>query len=234
MRVVALIPAYNEEDCITDTISAVATIKPLDQIAVIDDGSTDRTKEMMDQARQNDSRITLFSSQQNKGKGAALNHGVFNTVADVYLLLDADLGKTAHLAQGLLDPILQDWADMTIARFQGEQSRSRSKMGFGFVRQSACLGVKLLTGKRIDSPLSGQRAVKAAVLHTLGDFFDGFGVEVALTVGALHHGFRIKEIPLGMKHRAYGRGLQGFRHRGRQWVQVSRALWSCWRKGWHK
>ncbi|HBG01316.1 MAG TPA: hypothetical protein DDW87_07070 [Firmicutes bacterium] len=72
-----------------------------------------------------------------------------------------------------------------------------------------------------------------AVLDAVGDFFEGFGVEVALTVGALHHGFRLLEVPLAMKHRAYGRGLKGLRHRGRQGIHIIKALWQCYKRGWH-
>lgn len=107
-------------------------------------------------------------------------------------------------------------------------------MGFGLVRRVAAWGVRLLTGHTVTSPLSGQRAVRAEVLRCLGGFASGFGVEVSLTVGALHHGFAVVEVPLPMKHRAYGRTLRGCVHRGRQLVHVLRALTQCWRRGWHR
>ena len=123
---------------------------------------------------------------------------------------------------------------MTIARFGHEQSLTGAKMGFGLVRRTASLGVRLLTGHKILAPLSGQRAVSVRVLEAVGDFSPGFGVEAALTVGALHHGFSVLEVPLEMKHRALGRGLKGMRHRGSQFLSVLRALWHCWKKGWHR
>lgn len=234
MRVVALIPAYNEADYIEQTITAVASLHYVDEIMVINDGSKDDTAALVQKQKEALSKkVTLINLRANRGKGAALNSGLRSASGDVYLLLDADLGDTASLAQGLLEPVLHDQADMSIARFGVQQSASGVKMGMGLVRRTACRGVRLLTGRIISSPLSGQRAIKALVLQTLGDFFEGFGVEVGLTVGALHHGFRIVEIPLEMKHRAYGRGFGGFWHRGRQWVQVVRALWRCWRRGWH-
>lgn len=103
-------------------------------------------------------------------------------------------------------------------------------MGFGLVRRLAALGVRLLTGTRVQSPLSGQRAVKAEVLQRVGGLAQGFGVEVSLTIGALYHGFTLREVPVPMKHRAYGRSIKGFLHRGRQLIHVVKALMYCWRR----
>lgn len=229
MRVVALIPAYNEAKSILQTIEAVSNIAPLDEIVVINDGSTDNTAVLIKGYK----GVTLLDLEYNQGKGTALNHAWQKTSSDVYLLLDGDLGSTASLGQALLDPILEGRAHMTIARLGLDQSLTEAKMGFGLVRRCASLGIRLLTGVTIHSPLSGQRAVKAEVLHALGGFFSGFGVEVGLTAGALHHGFEVIEIPLPMKHRAWGRGFRGMRHRGLQFVAVLRSLWLCFRKGWH-
>lgn len=228
MQVVALIPAFNESDRIVQTIEAALTIRPLDQIVVINDGSTDQTAEIVPKQE----RVRLLNLQNNQGKGAALNIGLRETQAQVYLLLDGDLGETASLAQRLLDPILNDTADVTIARFEQIQGDSGKKMGFGLVRRLASLGVRLLTGTWVQSPLSGQRAIKAEVVHKLGGFFEGYGVEVGLTVGALRYGYRVLEVPLPMRHRAHGRGLQGIRHRSRQMIHVIKALWRCLGKRW--
>lgn len=234
MRVVALIPAYNEEARIGATLQAVGEIGQVDEVVVIDDGSKDNTSTLAERyAATSDKVVTVLRLDKNQGKGAALNFGLAQVPGEVYLLLDADLGETASLAEALLGPILAREAEMTIARFAEEQSLSKRKMGFGLVRRLAVFGVQLLTGKQVSSPLSGQRAVRAEVLAKLGKFAPGFGVEVGLTVGALHHGFNIVEVPLAMKHRAYGRGLVGFKHRGKQLLHVLKTLWSCWQRGWH-
>lgn len=231
MRVAALIPAFNEAESIVETLTAAAQLQPIDEIVVIDDGSTDDTYALASSCSL--PKVSVLRLPSNRGKGGALNFGRREVHADVYLLLDADLGSSAALADKLLEPVLRGEADMTIARFGAEQSKSGAKMGFGLVRRTASLGIKILTGSTVLSPLSGQRAVTAKVLDAVGEFAAGFGVEVALTVGALHHGFKIVEIPLNMKHRAFGRGLKGLRHRGGQFFAVLRALWDCWKKGWH-
>lgn len=232
MKIVALIPAFNEAEYIVQTLTAVAEMELVDEIVIIDDGSTDETYSLATSCplRKN---IIVLRLESNRGKGGALNYGRQQVPGDLYLLLDADLGSTASLAQGLLEPVLQGEVDMTIANFCAGQSQTGAAMGFGIARRAASLGVRLLTGIKVSSPLSGQRAVTERVLQAVGDFFEGYGVEVALTVGALHYGFTITEVPLAMKHRALGRGLRGLRHRGRQLLQVLGALGQCWRKGWH-
>ncbi|MDI9413124.1 MAG: glycosyltransferase family 2 protein [Bacillota bacterium] len=228
MKVVALIPAYNEEETIASTLVALQKIALLNQIVVINDGSTDETAEVVKRHK----GVTLLNSNKNSGKGAALNYGLQNFQADIFVLLDADLGHTAIHGERLIYPVLKGNAHMTIAKFQKKQSSSQEKMGFGLVRRLATLGVKVLTKKTITSPLSGQRAINAEVLQRLGPFFAGFSVEIGLTVGALHHGYDVLEIPLPMKHRAYGRGIKGIKHRGNQLIHVFRGLHHCWQKGW--
>lgn len=232
MKVVALIPAYNEQERIGTTVHTLAELTSLDEIVVINDGSTDHTRQVVEEAQRRLPQLHLVNLGQNHGKGGALNQGWALREADVYLLLDADLGRTARHAQLLLEPVLSGEVQMTIGCFSTGQSSG--KMGFGMVRRLAAWGIWLLTGTWVKSPLSGQRAVAAQVLHTLGGFSPGFGVEVGLTVGALHHRFQIREVPVPMQHRAYGRGWLGFKHRGRQLVHVLSALWRCWRKGWHR
>lgn len=221
MKLVVLIPAYNEAETILETIAAVERIRPRPQIVVINDGSTDKTAELV----QSCSDVLLLELSKNQGKGGALNYGWQNTTAEIYLLLDGDLGNTANLAQALVDPIYRNEAEMTIAKFGSKQSKDKRKMGFGLVRRFASLGILCLTGTYVQSPLSGQRAIKAEVLTSLGGFFPGFEVEVGLTLGALRNGYRIVEIPLAMSHRAYGRGFAGIKHRLHQLRHVIKALW---------
>ncbi|HBG09082.1 MAG: glycosyltransferase family 2 protein [Limnochordia bacterium] len=234
MKVIALIPAYNEEQYIAETLEAVCSIVALDEVLVINDGSTDNTRGVVEKVRQEAPRpIGVLDLAGNQGKGHALNAGLAQVHGDIYLFLDADLGRTARYGQALVDPVLRGEAHMTVARFVGGQALGGRKTGLGLVRRLAAWGVKLLTGQKVSSPLSGQRAIRSEVLERLGELPRGFGVEVGLTVGALYHGFTVLELPLPMKHRSYGRGLKGFWHRGRQLGHVLRALWQCWQRGWH-
>jgi len=221
MKVVVLIPAYNEAELITRTVEAARQIPAVSQVVVVNDGSTDATGELAEKAG-----ALRVDMPRNSGKGAALRAGWQAVEGDVYLLLDADLGETAAQGNRLLEPILSGRADMTIARFTGTQAHS-GRMGFGLARRLAAWAVRHWAGRVITCPLSGQRGVRAEVLERAGGFAEGFGVELALTLKALWAGFRVEEVEVAMRHRATGRGPRGFLHRGRQLLHIIGALRQC-------
>ena len=215
-RVSVLIPAYNEEKYIKATLDAVKSISEVHRIIVVDDGSQDMTVKL---ARASD--VVVITSGQNSGKGGALNLGaglVKND--DIVVLLDADLGHTAAEARKLILPILDDLADMTIAQFP----RLKHKGGFGLVKGLAHRGIKHFTGLKMQSPLSGQRAMTKEVFNKILPFASGYGVEVALTINVARMGFRVKEVPVQMTHDVTGRDLKGFIHRGKQFKDVLKEL----------
>lgn len=214
-EVEALIPAYNEEDYIYETVQAVLSLPEINGVLVVDDGSTDATAV---KARLAGARVLSLAG--NAGKGEALNRGIKELVARVVVLLDADLGASAVEAVRLVMPVLNDEADMTVARFP----RSSRKAGFGLVKRLAREGIRWYTGLVMESPLSGQRAMTRQVLQKITPFAGGFGVEVGLTIAAVRHGFRVVEVPVNMRHKETGRDLEGFLHRGKQFWHVARVL----------
>lgn len=228
VRVSAIIPAYNEADVIADTIRAVQSIPEVSQIVVADDGSTDGTAEVAHAA---DARPVLML-ERNLGKGGALNKALPYAKGDVLLLLDADLGTSAREAEKLLERILSDEADMTIAlpkdnppetaQPDGASSKKLAARsgGFGLVVRTARVGIRVLTGRWVNAPLAGPRALKREIVEKAGGFAPRFGVEVGLTIDALRMGYRVVEVPVHMAHRPSGRDLRGFIHRGRQMVDV--------------
>lgn len=215
-----VIPAYNEADKIGETLTALSTLHHVTEIIVVDDGSQDETATVA-QAKAD----RVIRMEQNRGKGYALDVGWRESTGSVIAFLDADLGATASLAAGLIEPVLLNNCDMTIAKFPP----AVTKGGFGLVKGLANQGVRRLTGYRISSPLSGQRVVTRQLLETVSPLAYDFGIEISLTVQALRHGFRICEVPLAFRHRESGRDWQGFVHRGKQFVDISRTLYRLWR-----
>ncbi|RQD77000.1 MAG: glycosyltransferase family 2 protein, partial [Candidatus Syntrophonatronum acetioxidans] len=88
--------------------------------------------------------------------------------------------------------------------------------GFGLVKKFSLILIKIITGRVINSPLSGQRALKKEILLKGVKKARGFGLEFGLTLQALLDGWKVKEVPASMSHRPYGKNLAGFLHRGRQ------------------
>lgn len=218
MNVIALVPAHNEASRIAQTVRAIGRVSAIGQILVIDDGSVDATS---DTARAAGAQVLRL--ERNVGKGAALDAGLALVAqdADVVVLLDGDLGDSADQAGLLLTPILEGAAEMSIAMFP----RPENKAGFGLVMRLARTGIRLLGGPfDAQAPLSGQRALSRRAVGVCTPFAFGYGVEVALTVRALRAGLEIIEVPTTMSHAATGRDIQGFMHRGRQFLHVLNAL----------
>lgn len=217
-RVSVIVPAYNEEDRLGATLTALQNLTVVDQLIVVDDASGDGTAGV---ARAQG--VAVYSLPENCGKGGALNYGVSRVTGDIIVLLDADLGDTAAEAEKLIEPVLAGAADMTIARFPP----ALRKGGFGLVKGLASKGIKILGRLEVQSPLSGQRAMTREVLERVLPFASGYGVEVGLTVRVAKMGYRIIEVPVNMTHHETGRDLKGFIHRGRQFWHVARELTSA-------
>jgi glycosyltransferase involved in cell wall biosynthesis len=213
--VVAIVPAYNRADTVGPTVAAVCRLA-VDEVVVVDDGSTDDTADVAGGAG---ARVVRLPA--NVGKGGAVAAGLAATPdADVYLLVDADLGASAGATAELLAPVLGGEADMVIAVPPGAGRRG----GFGVVRRLAASGIARTTGWRPRAPLSGQRAVRAELLRRL-ELAPRFGLETALTIDALRAGARVSEVDLDLDHRHTGRGVSGVVHRGRQGRDLALALW---------
>jgi hypothetical protein len=214
VSVVAIVPAKDSAGSVGATVGALW--RTADQVVVVDDGSSDDTA-----ARAEDAGARVVRLAKNVGKGGAVAAGVAAAPeADVYLLIDADVGDTAGAASVLLAPVLSGAADMTV----GVLPAAGSKGGFGRVRELARRGIKRACGFEARAPLSGQRAVRGELLRSLA-LADRFGLEVGLTIDAVRAGARVVEVDVAMDHRHTGRRLAGFRHRARQGGDVVRALW---------
>lgn len=215
-RVVALIPAFNEEERIKSTVGSLSSIELINRIVVVDDGSTDLTGQLA-----KDAGAEVIELRENVGKGDAINKALtlINNY-EVLLLLDADLGDSAKEAVKLLDPVLRGEADMTIADFPEPNVKS----GFGLVKGLAAWGIKKCSDLSVCEPLSGQRAISHRVINTVKKLDGGFGAEVGLTIDAARSGFKVLEVPTTMSHAATGRNLSGFIHRGKQFYYVLKAI----------
>ncbi len=224
--VVALVPALNRSDSIGETVTALFAVDGVDRVVVIDDGSSDATAERasVGESGEGNNRYPLvLRLPVNIGKGGAIRAATLATPdAGTYLLIDADLGRTAAVADALLRPIAEDRADLVIGI---PTMAAGARGGFGAVKKIARRGILAATGFDAAAPLSGQRAIRGELLRSLS-LADRFGLETAMTVDAVRSGARVIEVPVDFDHRHTGRTLTGFVHRARQGGDIVRALWS--------
>ncbi|MBT1279935.1 glycosyltransferase family 2 protein [Thermoanaerobacter sp. CM-CNRG TB177] len=169
-----VIPAFNEGKNIGRVLSVLETIDMIDEIIVVNDGSTDDTKE---QALKHD--VKLVDLPKNQGKGKALKAGIDNAKGDIIVMLDADLiGLTEKHFVNLVSPVLKDEADMTIGIFSG----GRKSTDFA---------------QKVAPFLSGQRAIKRQFLENIEEMeISRFGVEIALNRHAKKNKLRVVNVPL--------------------------------------
>lgn len=212
-----IIPAWREDACIAETIRAAGALTGIAEVIVVDDGSGDGTASAAEAA----GATHVLRLPQNRGKGAALEAGIAAARFDLLLLLDADLGASAAEAAALIAPVRAGDADMAIAAFPPPAPGTG---GWGIVVRLARAGIRATTGRTMTAPLSGQRCLHRAVYDAARPLAPRFGVEVAMTIEALHAGFTVCEVPTQMRHRVTGRDLPGLRHRGRQLLDVAVTL----------
>lgn len=215
-----IIPAYNEADKIKDTLENIKCIDEINEIIVVDDGSSDDTSKIASSVESE--KVKLFTLERNKGKGYALNYGLKIAMekADIIGFLDGDLGSSSKEVKKLINPILNNEADVIIAKFPP----AKKKGGLGFVKGLAKESVLEMTGKELDATLSGQRLFKKEVLQKFDEIPFGYGVEVGMTIDILKYGYTIKEVLVNMTHSETGRDLKGFIHRGKQYYHIKKVL----------
>jgi Glycosyl transferase family 2 len=201
-----LIAARDEEAVIGQTVRALRRAFADAEVIVADDGSRDRTAEVAEEA----GAVVLRLSR--RGKGQALSAAERAAAPGALLLCDADLA-------GDLSPLLDERIDLNVAAFS-----ERIGGGFGLAKSIARALISALSGYEAREPLSGQRALSPAARAACFPVAAGFGCEVRMTIDAARAGLRIQETELPLRHRATGRTLAGFVHRGRQ---LRDSLYAC-------
>jgi len=209
-----IVTAFNEADRLPATLSALAAAFPGARLLVADDGSTDGSAEV---AAANGAEVVR--SERNIGKGgvATLAAQRLLPLAEapeprpVILLCDGDLAASADALTLLVEEVRAGRADLAIAAFA-----RRVGGGFGWALGFARWAIRTRCGYEAGAPISGQRALRADVLPAVLPFAPRFGMEIGMTIDAVRAGFRVREVELPLAHRATGKTLRGFLHRGRQ------------------
>jgi len=206
-----IIAARDEADRVGETVAALGARFPAAAIWVADDASTDGTAEVAMAAG-----AQVVSRGRPHGKGANVTAAVEAALSAgpapvVVLLCDGDLGTSAARLAPLVEAVGRGECDLAVAAFA-----HRVGGGFGLALGFARWAIRRLCGAETEAPISGQRALRTEALQATLPFAAGFGMEIGMTVDAVRAGYRLGEYELDLEHRATGRSLKGFRHRGVQ------------------
>jgi glycosyltransferase involved in cell wall biosynthesis len=210
-QLAVIVAARNEADRIGATLRALRNAFPGAALWVADDASGDGTAEAAVGGG-----AQVVSRRRPHGKGANVTAAAeamlsSTEVPDIVLLCDGDLGESATTLRALVDAIAEGRCDLAVAAF-----RVRIGGGFGIALRFARWAIERGCGYRATAPISGQRAMRIEVLREVIPFAKGFGMEIGMTIDAVRAGHRIEELELDLEHRATGRTLGGFLHRGAQ------------------
>ena len=210
-RRVAVVAARNEADRIGATVAALREAIPGIEVFVADDASSDGTRDAALVAG-----ATVIGRNRPHGKGgnmtAACTAALDGLPDDATVLLcDGDLAETAGRLTPLIDAVEDGELDLAVAAFERKVGG-----GLGLAKGYAQRTIRRLTGFEAQAPISGQRAMSASVLRDVLPFAARYGMEIGMTVDAIRAGHAVGEVELDLSHRATGRTLKGFLHRGRQ------------------
>ncbi|HEX5145607.1 MAG TPA: glycosyltransferase [Conexibacter sp.] len=211
-EIAVIVTAHNEADRLPATLAALAAAFPGARVLVADDGSTDGGAAVAAAAG-----AEVVRSERNLGKGGIATLAAQRLLAEppdpqqVVLLCDGDLAASAEALKALVEEVRAGRADLAVAAFA-----RRVGGGFGWALGFARWAIRRRCGFEAQAPISGQRALRAAVLPAVVPFAPRFGMEIGMTVDAVRAGLRVSEVELPLAHRATGRTLRGFLHRGRQ------------------
>ena len=180
-----IIPAYNEEKNIMRTISSALGAVYVDEVIVVDDGSTDRTFE---KASRTNARV--IRHEKNKGKGAAIKTGIANAKYELICFIDADIPEwNSGKINSIIKPAATNEADFVKTSF----SRSSGRVTILTAKPLLKL---FFPNVNFDQPLSGQFCTTKEFLSQI-KIENRYGIDIGIVIDASTHGLRTKEVYIG-------------------------------------
>lgn len=203
-----LIPVYNEESTIGDVIDRVVAVPVNKEIVIVDDGSTDRTAEIL-RAKSAAIRHT-HDSRVNAGKGFAVRVALTYAEGNVVIIQDADLELDPAEYPQLLQPILEGHADAVFgSRFaprgwrpSGERPRLRSRLANAVMTAA----MNLIYGTRLTDVLTAYKAMRGDIARGIRLECRGFEFDVEVAAKLARLGYRIVEVPISYRPRTESEG----------------------------
>ena len=201
-----MIPVYNEVGTIKEIVSRIQAVELEKEIIIVDDYSTDGTREHLREINQTHENVKVLYHDHNQGKGAALRTGFQAVTGDVVIIQDADLEYDPREYPHLLNPIVDGRADVVYgSRFLGGPHRVLffwHNVGNKFIT----LFSNMLTNLNLTDMETCYKVFKREVLDGITVKSNRFGFEPEFTAKIAKKGFRIYETSISYSGRTYAEG----------------------------
>ena len=205
-----VIPAYNEEFRLPKTLDAIfAWLGPRpssSEVIVVDDGSSDRTREIVAALQERHPSLRLVPNGQNRGKGYSVRHGMLEARGEIILFSDADLSTPIEEADKLLTSMREGGYDIAIGSravdrslIEVHQSAGREQAGILFNQL-----VRWIVGIEFSDTQCGFKAFRRERSRIIFEQqrVERFGFDPEILFLAQRHGLRVAEVPVRWRHDA--------------------------------
>ena len=198
LNIAVLIPCYNEQKTIVKVIQDFRKELPGADIYVFDNNSTDGSYELA----VNSGAVVIKEKKQ--GKGFVVAAMMQKVQADYYIMVDGDDTYLAEYAHALLEPLMDERADMVVGQRLSQYANKAFRPLHVFGNKVICKLLNLIFKSNLSDPLSGYRAFTKEVALRLPVVASGFDVETELTLQMFYRHLIIKEIPIPYRARPEG------------------------------
>ena len=206
MKVSIVVPVYNEARTLERLLRRVAAVDLRKEVIVVDDGSTDGTRDLLPELQRRGLIDRLLLHERNRGKGAALRTGFGKAAGDVTVVQDADLEYDPSELPRLLVPIAEGRADAVYgSRFLGGPRRVLFFWHTAGNRFLTLLS-NILTNLNLTDMETCQKMVRTDLLRSLPLTVDRFGIEPEITARLAQARARVYELPISYDGRTYAEG----------------------------
>lgn len=199
-KVAVLIPCYNEAVTIGKVVDDFKRVLPDADIYVYDNNSKDDTAAI---AEDHDA---IVRTEPRQGKGNVVRQMFREIDADYYIMVDGDDTYPAEAAPRLLEPLMNDTADMTVGDrlSNGTYGEENDRAFHGFGNNLVRWLIKVIYGYAFDDVMTGYRAFNRIFVKTMPVLSEGFQIETELSIHAVDKRFRITDVPIDYRDRPEG------------------------------
>jgi len=205
MKVSVIIPVYNEVNTIEEILRRVEAQNLANEILIIDDGSTDGTREKLASLNE-DRHLRIILHDHNQGKGAAVRTGIQEANGDVFLIQDADLEYDPRDYPALIQPIEEGIADVVYgSRFLGGPRRT-TMFWHMVANKMLTFMTNLLYNTILSDMETGYKVFKQETVTGMKLRANKFDFEPEFTAKILKRKARVYEVPISFNPRDYDEG----------------------------